>query len=233
MDGVEAVSNGGVAPSADIQLRGGCCAASAVRAARRGNRFLARADVYQHRRLPVSEHADPRLSYSISSRLRGGEFALLRAAWRPARRCVHSRSRAAASVACLANTVYGENYIRLPMRHSWPEGGCEYAWRYGGRWNRLYGAQFGSASNLAPGSHEEFIAEHYWGYSRRSAAATVEYRVEHPLWRVQSCGLAKVEGSVANLYPREFEFLGERPPDTAFLADGSAVAVFPWRELRS
>lgn len=137
------------------------------------------------------------------------------------------------AVACLANTVYGENYVRLPMRHSWPEGGCEYAWRYGGRWNRLYGAQFGSASNLAPGSHEEFIAEHYWGYSRRSAAATVEYRVKHPQWRVQSCGLAKVEGSVANLYPREFEFLGERPPDTAFLADGSAVAVFPWRELRS
>jgi hypothetical protein len=34
------------------------------------------------------------------------------------------------------------------------------------------------------GSHEEFIAEHYWGYTAQRDASTVEYRVTHPSWRV-------------------------------------------------
>lgn len=137
------------------------------------------------------------------------------------------------AVVWLANTVYGENYVRLPMRHSSPDGGYEYAWRYNGRWNSLVATQLGATSLLTPGSHEEFIAEHYWGYARRLQEATVEYRVEHPQWRVRSCGMARIEGAVADVYPREFGFLNERAPDTAFVTDGSTVTVFAGQELRS
>jgi len=137
------------------------------------------------------------------------------------------------AIAWVANAVYGENYIRLPMRHTFTAERFEYAWRSGGRWNRIVAEKLGPRQLLAPGSHEEFIAEHYWGYARRSPDDTDEYRVEHPPWRVQLSAAAKFEGSVTGLYPREFEFLDDRPPDTAFVADGSHVAVFRSHRLRS
>jgi uncharacterized protein YqjF (DUF2071 family) len=135
------------------------------------------------------------------------------------------------AVVWVANTVYGENYLRLPMRHAIKQRSFEYAWRYGGRWNRISAEMLGVQQELAPGSHEEFIAEHYWGYARRSSDETDEYRVEHPPWRVRLSAAAKFEGSIDGLYPPEFTFLNERPPDTAFIADGSAVAVFRAQRL--
>lgn len=135
------------------------------------------------------------------------------------------------AVAWVANAVYGENYVRLPMRHQLDAEGYEYAWLHGGKWNRIIAEKLGPLRPLEPGSHEEFIAEHYWGYARRSPDETDEYRVEHPPWRVQASAAARFEGSVAGVYPREFEFLSERPPDTAFVADGSIVTVFRAQHL--
>lgn len=135
------------------------------------------------------------------------------------------------AIAWLANLLYNEHYIRLPMRHASTEQSSEYAWRKSGRWNRIVAGNLGPRQPLAPGSHEEFIAEHYWGYARRSEKETNEYRVEHPPWTVRLSGEAKLEGSVSALYPREFEFIGTRAPDTAFLADGSPIAVFPAQRL--
>jgi uncharacterized protein len=131
------------------------------------------------------------------------------------------------AVAWVANALYAENYVCLPMRHRIDANSSEYAWRDGGRWNRIIAENLGRSQPLVPGSHEEFIAEHFWGYTRRSGDATDEYRVEHPSWRVQASAAAIFEGSVAHVCPREFSFIGERQPDTAFVAEGSPVAVFP------
>jgi uncharacterized protein len=136
------------------------------------------------------------------------------------------------AVAWVANTVYGENYVRLPMRHQLDAEGYEYAWLHGGKWNRIIAEKLGPLRPLEPGSHEEFIAEHYWGYARRSSDDTDEYRVEHPPWRVRLSAAARFESSITGLYPREFEFLSKRLPDTAFVADGSAVAVFRAQRLQ-
>jgi uncharacterized protein YqjF (DUF2071 family) len=135
------------------------------------------------------------------------------------------------AIATVAKAIYGENYVRLPMRHQIESERVEYAWRRGGRWNRIVAEKFSSPQALVPGSHEEFIAEHYWGYAHRTRGATDEYRVEHPPWRVQISSAARFEGSVTGLYPREFAFLKERSPDTAFVADGSIVAVFRAQRL--
>lgn len=135
------------------------------------------------------------------------------------------------AVAWIANAVYGENYIRLPMRHQIGAEGLDYSWRHGGLWHHLIAEKLGPMRSLVPGSHEEFIAEHYWGYARRSTNTTDEYRVDHPSWSVQTSAAARFEGSVTGLYPREFGFIGERPPDTGFVADGSAVAVFVSRRI--
>jgi uncharacterized protein len=135
------------------------------------------------------------------------------------------------AIAWVARAMYGENYVRLAMGHAMEAAKVEYRWRHGGNWNRIAVLTSGSPQPLSPGSHEEFIAEHYWGYVRRSAEATDEYRVEHPPWRVQTSAAARFEGFVTGLYPRAFEFLNGRAPDTAFVADGSAVAVSRGRRL--
>jgi uncharacterized protein YqjF (DUF2071 family) len=89
-----------------------------------------------------------------------------------------------AAVAALARWTYNEPYLALPMDHQaslgGAEGQAEYRWRHGGRWQRLAASVSGPARPAAPGSAEEFITEHYWGYTGQRDGGTVEYRVEHP-----------------------------------------------------
>jgi uncharacterized protein YqjF (DUF2071 family) len=135
------------------------------------------------------------------------------------------------AIAWVARTVYRENYVCLPMRHRIENTKAEYGWRYHGNWSRITVYTAEPPRPLAPGSHEEFIAEHYWGYTRRSADSSDEYRVEHPPWLVRASDAATFEGSVAGLYPEEFGFLNRCRPESAFVAEGSAVAVFRGRRI--
>lgn len=134
-------------------------------------------------------------------------------------------------VALVANGVYNENYLRLPMRsridvpHNGNLGRTLYEWRHGGRWHRLTAEIAGQPHLPAPGSEPEFITEHYWGYSRRRDGGTMEYQVEHPPWRVWTATAAQFDCDVAALYGSEFAPFLTRPPSSAFVADGSAVTV--------
>jgi len=56
----------------------------------------------------------------------------------------------------------------------------EYGWKLHGKWNHLGVRISGSPQYALPGSEEEFITEHYWGYSEQQSGASLEYRVEHP-----------------------------------------------------
>ncbi len=138
------------------------------------------------------------------------------------------------ALAWVARAVYNENYAALPMRHRVedppdPAGGAvsvEYSWRFQGRWNRLSVRSEEEAESPAAGSEEEFIGEHYWGYTGLRDGGTSEYRVEHPPWKVRGACEARLECAAAGLYGAAFaESLG-RAPRSAFLAEGSPVAVF-------
>jgi hypothetical protein len=133
------------------------------------------------------------------------------------------------AIATLARLIYNEPYVALPMRHrveAGAEGGeAEYAWAFGGRWNRLRARFAGSPAPLVPGSEEEFITEHYWGYTAQRDGGTVEYRVEHPSWRVWAAAAAVLDADVAALYGAEFAQALSAPPSSAFVADGSPIVV--------
>jgi uncharacterized protein len=75
------------------------------------------------------------------------------------------------------------------------------------------------------GSLSEFITEHYWGYAIRSGR-TVEYQVDHPQWQVREADTAEFSGEGERYYGADFARLIAQPPDSAFLAEGSAVTVF-------
>ncbi|HEX5725853.1 MAG TPA: DUF2071 domain-containing protein [Longimicrobiaceae bacterium] len=135
-------------------------------------------------------------------------------------------------VAAAARLVYNEKYVAMPMRSRVTLGGeeggggeIEYGWRHAGRWCGLRARVAGSPRPLLLGSEEEFITEHYWGYTAQRGGGTLEYRVEHPRWSVWPARESALECDLAALYgPELAEVLGVRP-HSAFVADGSAVTV--------
>ena len=141
------------------------------------------------------------------------------------------------AIAWTARLFYNENYVALPMRHDLQREGdgairsVAYEWAFKGRKNRLELSIKGEATPVEEGSNEEFITEHYWGYARQRDGGTVEYQVEHPRWRVWAAGSAGFECDVAGLYGKAFVDVLQRPPTSAFLAEGSPVTVFSGTRL--
>lgn len=135
------------------------------------------------------------------------------------------------AIALTARLAYNEPYRTLPMSHMFvpsrsasPES-VMYAWRDGGVWHRMIAQASGAPAVATPGSHEEFITEHFWGYTRQRDGGTVEYRVTHPSWRVRPLPIAMIHGDPATTYGESFGAVLARKPDTAVLADGSTIAV--------
>jgi Uncharacterized conserved protein (COG2071) len=73
-------------------------------------------------------------------------------------------------------------------------------------------------------SHEQFITEHYWGYTARGEG-TSEYRVEHPRWKIWPADSFELKADIATLYGEKFLEPLEAKPVSAFIADGSHVEV--------
>lgn len=134
------------------------------------------------------------------------------------------------AIAATARVVYEENYTCLPMRHhiETEEFGkaAEYQWRINDQWCRLSARTVGAPQHPQAGSLEQFITEHYWGYSTQQSGHCVEYNVSHVPWLVWATTAARFEGDASSLYGREFGQVLQRCPDCAFVADGSPVIVF-------
>ena len=136
------------------------------------------------------------------------------------------------AIAWLARTRYDENYVSLPMRHQIAGDQFRYDWRVNRQWNHLQVLRTGEPASAIPGSEQEFITEHYWGYSATPDGNTVEYRVEHEPWRIWNVQESSVHVSVADLYGSEFVQPLSTEPTSAFLAEGSAVTVRRGQKLR-
>jgi len=143
------------------------------------------------------------------------------------------------AIALVARLAYNENYLSFPMTHRIErhppdeprQVSVEYAWRSGGRRNRLGLETTGPPAMPAVGSIEQFIAEHYWGYVTRKGGGSLEYRVDHPAWEVWQSSAARLDADMSEIYGPEFVAPLSKPPDSAFLAEGSAVAVWPGKPL--
>jgi len=130
------------------------------------------------------------------------------------------------AVACIARWAFGENYSCVPMSHRVGGGKAEYAWYLGP--NRCAMKMEADGEGFVPseGSLSHFITEHYWGYTTRKDAGSLEYEVQHPPWRVWNSKQAGFSGDATGLYGREIAQILMREPDSAFLAEGSQVTVF-------
>lgn len=133
------------------------------------------------------------------------------------------------AIATVARLFYGEPYTALPMRHSIRQDDngltISYEWRRNQKWESLnVRAKLGEPVLPEPDSHEKFIAEHYWGFSR--GRRTSAYRVEHPPWRIWNAVEASLTADIASLYGEKFVPALTSPAASQFIAEGSRVQVF-------
>ena len=133
-------------------------------------------------------------------------------------------------IALIANNLYKEHYRALPMWHSVipvedNHTKFLYEWKLKGKWNKLGGTISNYFEAIKPGSAEEFIFEHYWGYNSLSPTKTMEYRVEHISWQVASVKEPVFEVNVFELYGENFVPFLKGKPYSAFFANGSDISV--------
>jgi uncharacterized protein len=133
------------------------------------------------------------------------------------------------AIALVARIAYGEKYSCRPIHHSVhlsrTGGLARYEWQLDGEWCEIEAQASGVAAQTAEGSLQQFITEHYWGYSARRHGC-LEYHVAHIAWRVWTASTARFRGNADSLYGPLLGAVIRRPPDSAFIADGSPVLVF-------
>lgn len=142
------------------------------------------------------------------------------------------------AIALVARTLYGEPYVARPMRRAAvPEApltdstssatrSLVYEWKREGGWERIITLVNAPPRPMRSGSNEEFVAEHYWGYTRRPGKPTLEYHVTHPRWNISLAAECLIEADLSALYGRPFAEAFEGPPASAFVAEGSKIAVY-------
>jgi uncharacterized protein len=135
------------------------------------------------------------------------------------------------AVTFVANTFFNEHYSTLPMKYVWAPGKTAYHWKKNKRWNKLETITAATPVSLAAGSMEEFITEHFWGYSIGSRGKTNEYQVVHPRWDIYNVKEYIVDCDFAAQYGQRFAFLQSQQPVSVFMAEGSAVNIFTKKVL--
>ena len=140
------------------------------------------------------------------------------------------------AIAFVARTFYNENYMALPMAHeirfvddiSWR---VAYRWRSRKCWSGISLETVGNPELPGEGSREQFITEHYWGYATQPRGGCMEYRVTHPSWRVWQVRRSVFAGDAEKFYGKNIAAVLQDKPESAFLAEGSAVSVMRGRRL--
>lgn len=140
------------------------------------------------------------------------------------------------AIAVVANVFYGENYQALPMRHSWENKddnylSVAYEWKSGSNWDKFSVTSLAQAMPLQAGSEQEFITQHFWGYTRLRERSTLEYNVEHPEWELYPVVDYHINISEDKLYGQSFGQLLNEPPASVYLAEGSEIIVRKGKKL--
>jgi uncharacterized protein len=139
------------------------------------------------------------------------------------------------AIARLARLAYGENYVSCAMRHKVDANGAgiaaEYQWQLERQWCGLRAEASGAPTQAAEGSVEQFSTEHDWGYSAQRDGGCLECQVSHAPWRVWKSTTAAFKGDPELFYGAGLGRVLRRPPDSAFIADGSPVLVFKGQRI--
>jgi uncharacterized protein YqjF (DUF2071 family) len=138
-----------------------------------------------------------------------------------------------AGITLMANAFAREKYQKFAMRHSIETSeeqvSAAYEFRVKGHWNSLSATADAREQTIIPGSLEDFIAEHYYGYNKWYGNKTMELQLNRPPWKYQKLLSFKVDCKFEDFYPRQFlPYLYEKPHSAQYV-NGSAVDMMPSR----
>jgi uncharacterized protein YqjF (DUF2071 family) len=133
-------------------------------------------------------------------------------------------------VAELAKLTYNEPYRTVPLQHTILDTSGELQcveYQFGGPSElcRMTLHVESPLETLPVGSEEEFLSHRQWGYTRQRDGGTIEYRVEHSRWNIWPNARWELDGPLREFYEEPFASILHMGPSSAFIADGSAVAV--------
>jgi len=115
------------------------------------------------------------------------------------------------------------------MKHLWKENPesleVTYQWKTNQKWNGISVTTEKLAVPIEPNSETEFIAEHYWGYSKINPQKTTEYEVTHPIWSYYPLKEFALDVDFENTYGKPFSFLKNQQPKSVMLLEGSQITV--------
>jgi uncharacterized protein len=138
-------------------------------------------------------------------------------------------------VAWMANKLYKEHYTTIPTKHTINineySKEIKYEWLKDNKWNSIALETSTASEAMQEGSFEQFIFEHYYGYTKINDEATEEYRLHHPSWKINSITKCAIDCDFKSMYGNDFEILNQTKPKAVFIAEGSKVEV-EWKRNR-
>lgn len=132
-------------------------------------------------------------------------------------------------VAWLANKLYKEHYITVPTKHHIALAqlvkSIHYEWKVGSSWNHIKVKATTDSREMERGSLEEFIFEHYYGYTKISENVSQEYKINHPRWLVNDVTENSIKCDFSQMYGLPFGELSSKNPYSVIIAEGSDISV--------
>ena len=139
-----------------------------------------------------------------------------------------------APVAWMANYLYKEHYTAVKTKHLWHLTDTlktiDYSWEKDKKWNNIRVNAHSQGNAMKAGSVEAFIFEHYFGYTRVDEHKTLEYRINHPSWKINQVIDHSIDCDFEKMYGTDFAFLNSQQADHVILAEGSDVSV-KWKRV--
>jgi hypothetical protein len=125
--------------------------------------------------------------------------------------------------------LYKEHYTSIPTKNEIDTTGItkkiQYSWEIKKKWNRISVSASKEKEPILAGSVEEFIFEHYYGYTKINSIDTQEYKVNHPRWLINKVLDYSIQCDFASMYGNDFSFLNNHTPESVIVAEGSPVTI--------
>lgn len=132
-------------------------------------------------------------------------------------------------VAWIANKLYKEHYTAIPTKNTIEISNLskhvKYQWKINKEWDYIAVNAAKESEQMLVGSVEEFIFEHYYGFTRINNQVSQEYKVNHPRWQVNKVTDYSIHCDFTSMYGNDFSFLNNQQPDSVIIAEGSPVTV--------
>ena len=114
-----------------------------------------------------------------------------------------------------------KNFISINTLHK----KIEYQWKINKSWNSISIEASAAKAEMQTNSFEEFIFEHYYGYTKINNFKTEEYKINHPRWNTNKINNYKISCDFDKMYGSDFSILNGIEPHSIFLAEGSPVSI--------